>query len=86
MAEVKKEPAEKKSPKEKPPISRAEVAKLVKRTVPVLDDDGQPKLNKKEEPITKKEAIEEEEILNFADYPDRIVVVTTQGEKLVHTK
>ena len=75
-----------KKPQEKKPLSLAEVAKLVKRVVPVLDDEGQPKLNKNKEMITQEEAIEEKEILNFAEYDDRIVVVTKQGEKLVHTK
>lgn len=86
MSAEKKEPAPKKAPEVKKTLPRAEVAKLVKRTVPVLDDDGQPKFNRNKEAITKKESIEEKEILNFADYPDRVVVVTTQGEKLVHTK
>jgi len=75
-----------KKSQEKKPLSPAEVAKMVKRVVPVLDDEGQPKLNKNKEMITQEEAIEEKEILNFAEYDDRIVVVTKQGEKLVHTK
>jgi hypothetical protein len=75
-----------KNSEEKKTLTRAEAAKLVKRTVPVLDDDGQQKLNRNDEPVFKKVAIDEDEILNFADYDDRVVVVTTQGEKLVHTK
>lgn len=72
--------------KGKKEMTKAQAAKLVKRTVPVLDDKNQPKTNKDGELITKQVAIKEEEVMSFADYPDRVVVVTTSGEKLVATK
>ena len=67
-------------------LTAAQAAKLVHRQVPVLDDKGQPELDKDDKPKMKKQAIKEDEVLNFADYEDRVVVVTTSGEKLVHTK
>ncbi|MDY6979215.1 MAG: hypothetical protein SV201_05000 [Pseudomonadota bacterium] len=68
-------------------MTRADAAKLVKRTIPVLDDNKQPKFHEKTgEPITRDVAIKEEEVMSFAEYPDRVVVVTTSGEKLVAPK
>ena len=67
-------------------MTAAQAAKKVFRLVPVLDDKQRPKLDKDKNIITRKQAIKEEEVMSFADYDDRIVVVTTAGEKLVHTK
>jgi hypothetical protein len=66
-----------------PKMTAADAAKLVKRLVPVLDDKKKVVTNEKTGEIkTKPVAIKEEEILNFADYGDHVVVVTTNGEKL----
>lgn len=67
-------------------MTKADAAKLVHREVPVLDDKNQPKLDKDKNVIMKQQAIKEDEVMNFAEYPDRVVVVTTAGEKLTHVK
>ena len=61
-------------------LTKAEVAKLVKRTVlvPAEKEDGK---------ATEKEvAIKESEVLDFKDYGDRVVVVTTDGQKFTGNK
>jgi len=70
----------------KPTMTKAQAVKLVHRVVPDLDDKGQSKLGKDDIPKTKKESIREADVLNFAEYEDKVVVVTTSGEKLEHTK
>ncbi len=82
----KKQTKEKSAAKEKPALTKAEAAKAVHRLVPVLDEKKKPKLNRDKEPVMKKESIKEDEVMNFAEYEDRIVVVTTSGEKLVAEK
>lgn len=72
--------------KPKKDMTKAEAAKLVFRLVPDLDEKGKPKLDKDKNPLTKKQPITEADVMSFGDYPDRVVVVTTAGEKLVHTK
>lgn len=70
----------------KPELTKADAAKAVFRLEPVLDDEGKQKFNRNEEAIMKKVFIKENEVLSFADYGDRIAVVTTSGEKLVAEK
>lgn len=72
--------------KPKQAMTRAEAAKLVVRMIPDLDENGKPKTNKAGEVIIRKQAINEAEVMSFSDYADRLVVVTTAGEKLVHYK
>ena len=68
-------------------MTKADAAKLVKRMVPVIDEEtGQLKRDKDGEIVTKAQAIKESEVLNFAEYPDKVVVVTIAGEKLVYDK
>ena len=72
--------------KTKKAMSRAEAAGLVYRLVPALDEKGQPKKAKDGNAVTRKQDVPEKDVMSFADYGDRVVVVTTHGEKLVHTK
>ena len=61
----------------------ADAAKLVHRVVPVLGDDGNPKLNPKtQQPATSTVDVAEHEVLSFRDYGTHVVVVTTDGQKL----
>lgn len=56
-------------------LTAADVAKLVKRTVVEKAEDGT---------LTEKQvAVKVSEVLAFRDYGDRVVVVTTDGQKLV---
>lgn len=72
------------TPKSK--MTAAQAAKMVHRIVPDLDKKGQPETDSDGNLKTKQIPIKESDVLNYADYPDRVVVVTTAGEKLVHTK
>ena len=68
-------------------LTKADAAKMVKRTVPVLDDKNQPVIDEKtKKPKTKQVDVAADEVLNFAEYADRVVVVTTSGEKLSAAK
>lgn len=53
----------------------AAAAKLVKRTVPVMEK-GQPTGK------TRQAAIKASDVLAFAEHADHVVVVTSSGEKL----
>ncbi len=66
-------------------ITKAQAAKVVSRTVPVLDDKGKQRIDKHDNPVTKQQAIGEDEVMSHAVYEaeDKVVVVTTSGEKLV---
>jgi 3,4-dihydroxy-2-butanone 4-phosphate synthase len=65
-------------------FTKADAAKAVKRTVPVLDDDKKPKRSKEGEIITKPVAVTEEEVFDFKKTDGGVVtVVTTDGQKLV---
>ncbi len=63
------------------PLTKEQAAKLVKRTVPVLDDKGKPVLDKDGNVKTKDVAITEKEVFAFADKGDHVVVVTVDGQK-----
>ncbi len=56
-------------------LTHAEVAKMVKREVPVIKD-------KKPTGDTKQVAVKADEVHAFAEYSDHVVVVTTDGQKL----
>jgi len=83
-------PAAGKTEKEIPAMTAAQAAKLVKRTVPVFDKDKKPVMVKDDNDRlvqkTEQKAIKEDEVMNFAEYEDRVVVVTIAGEKLTHFK
>ena len=66
-------------------ITKAQAAQVVTRAVPVLDDKGKQRIDKKDNPVTKQEAIKADEVLNHAVYEadDKVVVVTKSGEKLI---
>lgn len=57
-------------------LTAAQAAKAVKRQVPILDE------KKKPTGKTKEVAVGEDEVLSWAKRGDRIVVVTTDGQKL----
>ncbi len=64
-------------PQDSKPLTNADVAKLVKREVPVLDKDDKPTGK------TKLVAIEADEVFAFKQREDgTIVVVTVDGKKL----
>lgn len=71
--------AETKAHKEKI-LTAAGAAKLVHRTVVVPPEKEGGKA------VTKKVAIEEKEVLDFKDLGDRVVVVTTDGQKFYGDK
>ena len=79
-------PTESSTTSEPKKLSKAEAAKKVARTVPVFDEKKQPILDKDGTPKTKQVAIAEDEVLSFAEYPDRVVVVTIDGQKLSAAK
>jgi hypothetical protein len=57
-------------------LTKADAAKLVKREIPLFDD------NKKPTGKTKLVAIAEDEVLDFAEREDgTVVVVTKDGQK-----
>jgi hypothetical protein len=61
-------------------MTLADAAKLVRRKVPVLGDDKKPTGEFKEKALAEGEA------LSFREYDDKVVVVTTSGEKLEGAK
>ena len=82
MAEPTKDTAAKKAEK----MTAADAAKLVKRMVPKLDDKKQIIKDADGNPVGVPQAIKESEVMSFAEYEDRVVVVTTHGEKLEAAK
>lgn len=66
-------------------LTKADVAKLVRRTVAKVEN-GKVVLDKDKRPVVVPQAIREDEVLSFAEYDDRVVVVTTSGEKLTAKK
>lgn len=57
-------------------LTKAQAAKKVARVFPVLDKDG------KDTGETKSKPLDPDEVLDFAVRGDRVVVVTTDGQKL----
>jgi hypothetical protein len=67
---------------DKKPMTAAEAAKRVKRTVIDMVDakgaDGKPC----KKPVEKTVAVSADEVLSFNDYGTHVVVVTNDGQKL----
>lgn len=91
MAEDKKDPAKTEKPAAQADkqgrvtntaMTAADAAKLVRRMVPKLDDNGEILRDRDQNPVAVPQGIKESEVMSFADYGDRVVVVTTSGEKL----
>lgn len=61
-------------------LTAAGAAKLVKREVQAVDEDGKPTGK------TKLVEVKADEVLDFKEYDDRVVVVTVDGRKLVGKK
>jgi hypothetical protein len=57
-------------------LTAAQAAKAVKRPVPVLDEKKKPTGKTKDVPVS------EVEVLSWAKRGDRVIVVTTDGQKL----
>lgn len=62
-------------------LTKKEAAALVSRTVPMLDDDGKPKLDRNGDVRTRQEPIAEKEVFAFRDHGDHVMVVTNDGQK-----
>ncbi len=62
-------------------MTAAEAAKLVRRMVPKVVD-GKIVNDKEGNPVSVPQGIKEDEVMSFAEYDDKVVVVTTSGEKL----
>lgn len=62
-------------------LTKDQAAKLVKRDVIVKDKDGKVATDKDGQVVTKSVAIKADEVLNFKDYGDYVVVVTNDGQK-----
>ncbi len=67
-------------------LTAAEAAKLVHRMVAKLDDAGKPVTDKEGNIVGVPQRIKADEVMSFAEYEDKVVVVTTSGEKLTHMK
>ena len=67
-------------PKPVPEMTASDAARLVSREVPILDDKKQPTGK------ARRVAVKAEEVLSFRDCGDTVVVVTTDGKKLVGEK
>lgn len=65
-------------------LTAKQVAAAVTRKVNVVDKAGKIVLDADNNPVTTDGAVKADEVMSFAEYPDRdeIVVVTTSGEKL----
>ena len=63
-------------------MTAAEAAKLVRRMVAKTDDKGKIVKDRDGNPVSVPQAIKESEVMSFAEYEDKVVVVTTSGEKL----
>jgi hypothetical protein len=57
-------------------LSKAQAAKKVVRIIPALDKDGN------DTGETKSKSLDADEVFAFAVQGDRVVVVTTDGQKL----
>lgn len=69
------------------PMTAADAAKLVKRMVAKVDEKtGKVVLDKDNNPVAVPQSVKADEVMSFADYGDRVVVVTTSGEKLEGAK
>lgn len=67
-------------------LTKADVAKKVKRLVQVIGEDKKPVFNKDGSPKMDEVAIKESEVFSFKDYGDHVVVVTVDGQKFNNKK
>lgn len=67
-------------------LTQGQAASLVRRMIAKLDDNGKPVLDKDNNPVPVEAGVKEDEVMNFAEYDDSVVVVTTSGEKLTTEK
>lgn len=65
-------------------MTKADAAKLVHRMIAKTDDAGNVIRDKEGNPVGKPGAVKADEVMDFAVYADKIVVVTTSGEKLAY--
>lgn len=67
-------------------LSAEEVARLVVRRVAKRDAQGRIVHDEHGNPVPVEQSIQPEEVMSHAEYHDRVVVVTTSGEKLTCEK
>lgn len=67
-------------------MTKADAAKLVHRMVARTDENGKPILDKEGNPVGVKAPVKTDEVMAFAEYDDKVVVVTAAGEKLTYEK
>lgn len=64
-------------------FTKADAAKAVKRSVPVMGEDKKQKRDGKGELVFKQESPDEKEVLDFVKKDDgTVIVVTIDGQKL----
>lgn len=63
-------------------LTEGDAADMVRRMVPKRDKDGQIVKDKEGNPVSVPEKISANEVMSFAEYDDKVVVVTKSGEKL----
>lgn len=64
-------------------MTKADAAKLVKRMVAKVDPKtGKVVLDADNNPVAQEQNVKADEVMSFAEYADKVVVVTTSGEKL----
>lgn len=63
-------------------LTKAEVAGMVHRMVPKRGKDGQIVKDKEGNPVSAPEEISVDDVMSFAEYDHKVVVVTKAGEKL----
>lgn len=67
-------------------LTKGQAASLVRRMIAKLDDKGEVVLDKDRNPVAVASKVSEEEVMNFAEYDSKVVVITTSGEKLTCEK
>lgn len=68
-------------------MTAADAAKLVKRMVAKIDPKtGKVVLDANNNPVAVEQDVRADEVMSFAEYTDKVVVVTTSGEKLEAAK
>lgn len=67
-------------------LSKADAAKLVRRMVAKRDGKGAVVLDQDRNPVAVESSVREDEVMSYAEYDDRVVVVTVAGEKLACEK
>lgn len=64
------------------PMTAEDAAKRVRRMVAKTNEQGEIVRDRNGNPVAVPQKIDAKEVMSFADYGDRVVVVTTAGEKL----